>query len=86
MEYLAVPGAVLAVFAVFAVLGRFALNVYRFMKGLDEQLSYIRHEMQLNGGRTMRDAVARIEAKLDEIEHDRLDVIEERQLRMLGDE
>lgn len=71
------PALFLALAAVLAVVGRWAVKVYRFAKNLDETVHYIRHEMELNGGRTMRDAVARIERKVNDIETHRLRDIEQ---------
>ena len=49
-------------------IGNFALMLYRWAKTIDTSLDYIKHEMELNSGKTMRDAIARIEAKQIELE------------------
>ena len=49
-------------------IGNFALMLYRWAKTIDTSLDYIKHEMELNSGKTMRDAIARIEKKQAEIE------------------
>ena len=49
-------------------IGNFAFILYRWAKTIDTSLDYIKHEMELNSGKTMRDAIARIEKKQAEIE------------------
>ena len=49
-------------------IGNFALMLYRWAKTIDTSLDYIKHEMELNSGKTMRDAIARIETKQIELE------------------
>jgi hypothetical protein len=44
-------------------LGKGALWFYRLSKGLEEGVQYLRHEMELNSGKTMRDAIDRIEER-----------------------
>jgi hypothetical protein len=57
-------------------LGKGALWFYRLSKGLEEGVQYLRHEMELNSGKTMRDAIDRIESKLDTID-DRVAALED---------
>lgn len=77
LDVMDAPAIAVAVLAVLGVLGRLLFGVYRFAKNLDDAVTYIRHEMELNSGRTMRDAINRIERKVDELETGRLVAIEE---------
>jgi hypothetical protein len=37
--------------------------MYVWLKQVDESLEYVKHEMQLNSGKTMRDAIQRMEER-----------------------
>ena len=63
------PTLAAAVLVALATIGKSIHWVYRWAQRIDDSLSYIEGEMRFNGGSTMRDAVKRIEQRLDEIEH-----------------
>lgn len=67
------PSIIAAVLIAVGVIGKAAHWLYRWAQRIDESLSYIEGEMRFNGGSTMRDAVKRIESRLDQIEHNQED-------------
>lgn len=76
IDWVATPAVVVAIFAISGATLRALHTGYRWAKSIDASLSYIRHEMELNSGRTMRDAIDRIERKVNTIERERLPHIE----------
>lgn len=62
------PVVLAGILIALGVLGRTAHKIYKFIDNLNDGVDYLKHEMKLNGGKTMRDAVARIEARQIEIE------------------
>lgn len=67
------PTIIAAVLVAIGVVGKSIHWVYRWAQRIDDSLSYIEGEMRFNGGSTMRDAVKRIEQRLDVIEHNQED-------------
>lgn len=63
------PSAAAAVLLAIAVITKSAHWLYKAAGRMEQSLSYIEGEMRFNGGSTMRDAVKRIEQRLDVIEH-----------------
>lgn len=57
-------GVLLAITAII----KFAHSAYIWAKSIDETMTYVKHEMELNSGKTMRDAINRIETRQIEIE------------------
>lgn len=57
-----------AIVVALGTIGKAVLWVYRFSKRIEASISYIESEMRFNGGSTIRDAVGRIEGRLDVIE------------------
>ena len=62
------PAVLAGVLIAVGVLGRAIHWIYAWAKRIDVSLAYIHAEMSLNGGATMRDAVERIEQRVDHIE------------------
>lgn len=58
------PGYAAAFLLAFGVIAKFVRDMYRWARNMDESLRYVRHEMELNSGKTMRDAIERIEGAL----------------------
>ena len=58
------PALMVGVIAILSAIAKFLLIGYRWARDLEMSLDYIRHEMQLNSGKTMRDAIERIEQHL----------------------
>jgi hypothetical protein len=44
------------------------MPVYRFAKKMDEHVSFVENQMTANGGSSLRDAIARIEHRVNVIE------------------
>lgn len=64
-----------AIIAVFTAASKLALAIYRFLRRMDESLTYVESEMRCNGGSTMRDDIVkmkeltvRIDARVHELE------------------
>ena len=74
------PTAVAAVLVAVGVIGKAAHWLYNWAQRIDGSLTYIQSEMSFNGGATMRDAVKRIETRLDRIEGNQADVASELQV------
>lgn len=47
-------------------LGKVTHSVYRWMRRVEEALTYVEGEMRHNGGSTIRDAITRIDKRLDD--------------------
>ncbi len=62
------PTTVAAVLVAVGVIGKSAHWIYRWAQRIDTSLSYIEGEMRFNGGATMRDAIKRIEQRVEAIE------------------
>ena len=62
------PALVAGVIVALAVIGKAVHWVYRWAERIDSSLGYIESEMRFNGGSTMRDAVKRIESRIDHLE------------------
>lgn len=67
MDPLAVAGAITAILAALGGVGHLVLIVYRWARRMEKALTYVESEMKLNGGKTMRDSVARLESVVAEI-------------------
>lgn len=63
------PTTIAAVLVAVGVIGKAAHWVYKWAERIDGSLSYIEGEMRFNGGATMRDAIKRIERRVETIEH-----------------
>lgn len=61
-------GAIVALLAAAAGLGKAGLGFYRWTRRMEASLAYVESEMRFNGGTTVRDAVHRIEVRQTRIE------------------
>lgn len=62
------PAVIAGVIVAVAVIGKAIHWIYAWAQRIDDSLSYIEQEMRFNGGSTMRDAVKRIEGRIDHLE------------------
>jgi hypothetical protein len=68
------PAAIAAVIVALTVIGKAIHGVYGWAKRMDTSLTYIETEMRFNGGTTMRDAVKRIEQRLEVMETNQAEI------------
>lgn len=47
---------------------KFSHSAYTWARSIDQTMTYVKHEMELNSGKTMRDAIQRIETRQIDIE------------------
>lgn len=59
-------GSIAAIILALGIIGRAVLGVYRLAKRVDETNSLVHRELRPNGGSSLRDAINRVEAKVDE--------------------
>lgn len=64
-------GAVVVISAAGAVVIRGVWAFYRWCRRMEDILVYVDQEMRRNGGATMRDAIARIDRRVEKLENER---------------
>lgn len=59
-------GSLAAIVLALGIIGRAVLGVYRLAKRVDETNALVHKELRPNGGSSLRDAINRVESKVDE--------------------
>jgi len=73
------PTSIAAAVAAVFVIGKAVHWFYEWARKIDDSLEYVREELSFNSGTTTRDAIKRIETRLDRIERHQNEVAVELQ-------